>query len=206
MYLLIIAVVGFYLLSYDKLTLHQKVNSVVGNPAIDSFFKYFTNVGDGLLAIIVGIVLMFFSIRNGLYVLVSHAVSGGISSICKNFIFNYTRPFFTFDYYHKHIKIKYVEGVQMVGQYSFPSGHATTAFTLFTCLALLTPNKFLKIFFLFIASLAAYSRIYISQHWLVDIFAGSIVGATIATAFYFIFIKPNGFAEKLNRPLIPSKK
>ena len=94
----------------------------------------------------------------------------------------------------------------MVGQFSFPSGHATTAFTLFTCLALIVPNKLLKILFFAIAALAAYSRIYISQHWLVDIFAGSIIGVTIATGFYFIFIKSSSFSDKLNRPLIQPKK
>ena len=202
--MLAIVIAAIYLLSFDKITLHQKINSVVGNPLVDSFFKYFTNVGDGLLAILIGIVLLLFNIRNGLYVLVSHFISGSISSVCKNYLFNYTRPFFTFDYYHKDIKIKYIEGVDYIGQFSFPSGHATTAFTVFTCLALMTTNKILKIIFLCFAIMAAYSRIYISQHWLVDIFAGSIIGISVSTAMYFVFIKPNSFSDKLNRPFIQS--
>ena len=204
-YLVVIIITAMYLLAYDKITLHQKINSVVGNPIADNFFKYFTNVGDGLLAILIGIVLLFFNIRNGMYVLASHFISGSISSVCKNYLFNYTRPFFTFDYYHREIKIKYIEGVDYIGQFSFPSGHATTAFTVFTCLALMTSNKLLKIIFLLIASMAAYSRIYISQHWLIDIFAGSIIGITIATAMYFVFINSNSLSNKLNRPLIQSK-
>ena len=75
----------------------------------------------------------------------------------------------------------------MVGLNSFPSGHATSAFAVFTCLVLLSNNQFLKFVFFVLALTSAFSRTYLSQHWLVDITFGSIIGTVTATLFYFIF-------------------
>ncbi len=203
LYLLVICFCTYYLLSFDKIALHQKINSVVGNSGVDIFYKYFTHLGDGLFAIILGVVVLFVNIKNGLYLLIAHAISGGTAAILKNYVYNYDRPHFVFGYYHHDIKLKFVEGVEMVGQNSFPSGHATTAFTIYTCLALLTPNKLLKILFLLIAVNAAYSRTYLSQHWLIDIYAGSMIGIGVATILYFVF--KNDVVNKLNRPLFKLK-
>jgi membrane-associated phospholipid phosphatase len=105
----------------------------------------------------------------------------------------------------QHIKLKYIEGVYMVGQNSFPSGHSTSAFALFTCLALITENKLLKIIFIAFALTAAFSRTYLSQHWLVDVTFGSLIGTLSAVIFYFIFIDNNKL-EKLNTPLVKFKR
>lgn len=93
----------------------------------------------------------------------------------------------------------------MVGQNSFPSGHATSAFAVFTCLALLTKNSYLKIIFFIIAVIAAFSRTYLSQHWLVDVTIGSLIGTIAATLFYFIIIQTNKL-QNLNKPLLNLKK
>lgn len=206
LYLLVLCVVTYYLLNYDKITLHQMINSNVGNPAVDVFYKYFTHLGDGVFAMLVAGIFMWFNIRNGLYVLVSYALSGGITSLLKNYVFIYDRPHFVFGYYHKLIKLKFVEGVEMIGQNSFPSGHATTAFAIYTCMALMVKNKFLKVVLLTIAVNAAYSRTYLSQHWLVDIYAGSLIGISIATFMYFLMVPKNKFTDNINRPLFILKK
>ncbi len=44
-----------------------------------------------------------------------------------------------------------VDGVKMLSGRSFPSGHATSAFALFLCLALISTNRYLKLICFFLA-------------------------------------------------------
>jgi membrane-associated phospholipid phosphatase len=169
----------------------------VGNPLANNFYKYFTHVGDGLFAILLGIIILFVNFKQGLYVLLSYALAGITSSIIKSCI-NYARPFHFFVYYKKHLKLNLVEGVEMLGERSFPSGHATAAFAVFTALALSVENKMAKVLFLVIAINAAFSRMYLSQHWLLDVFAGSLIGVLYALLLYFAFYINPKFDNKLN--------
>jgi membrane-associated phospholipid phosphatase len=194
LYLTALAWAFYFLFQFDKVALHIKINALVGNPTLDTFFKYFTHVGDGIFAVIIA------------FILSSYIVSGLFTSLLKNFFYSdVNRPHFVFGYFLQHIKLKYIEGVEMVGQNSFPSGHSTSAFALFTCLALITENKLLKIIFFVIALMAAFSRTYLSQHWLVDVTFGSLIGTLAAVIFYFIFIDNTKF-ETLNKPLLNFKR
>lgn len=188
LYLFALSCASYFLLSYDKLIIHQMVNWWVGNPVANQFFKYFTHVGDGLFAIGLGLLMLFINAKKGFYVLLSYAFAGITSAIVKACV-NYTRPYAFFDYYKKHLKLNIVEGVEMLGERSFPSGHATAAFAVFTALAFCTENKYAKVAFLIVAVNAAFSRIYLSQHWLFDIFVGSLIGFIYALILYFVFYK-----------------
>jgi membrane-associated phospholipid phosphatase len=201
-YLLILIWVGYFLLNFDKVSIHHTINARVGNVLADNFYKYITHVGDGIFAVILGLVVGFYNIRNGLYILFSYMVSGTISSFLKNYVFHdVNRPHWVLDEI-MHEKYNRVEGVDVFIHNSFPSGHSTTAFAIFTSLALVSKNKFVKFVCLVLAVNAAFSRTYISQHWLVDIYVGSLLGLITATVLYFIFVQPGfAFFNKLNRPL-----
>lgn len=203
-YLLVVLVVSYYLLNFDKVTIHHTINQLVGVKWVDSFYKYFTHVGDGITAVIIGVILLYYNIRNGLFVLLSYALAGGTAAIIKNSI-NYARPHHTFVYYQKHIKLNLIDGVEVLGENSFPSGHTTTAFALFTALALIVKNQFLKLLFLILALNAAYSRMHLSQHWLVDVTAGSIIGVVYATLLYFIFYCNQKVISKFDHPVLNRK-
>jgi membrane-associated phospholipid phosphatase len=206
LYLTVLIWAFYYLSQFDKVTLHVKINALVGNPLLDTFFKYFTHVGDGIFAVIIAIFIFLFNKRNGIFILSSYVISGLFTSFLKNYFYSdVNRPHFVFGYFVHNIKIKYIEGVEMVGQNSFPSGHSTSAFALFTCLALITENKLLKIVFFAFALTAAFSRTYLSQHWLVDITFGSLIGTISAIVFYYIFIGSDKF-ETLNKPLLNNKR
>ncbi len=192
-----LTVASYYLLRYDKLIIHQMVNYWVGNPVVNTFYKYFTNVGDGIFVVGVGIVVLLVSMKRGVYVLLSYACAGVTSSILKACV-NYVRPFHYFVYYKKHLKLNLVDGVEMLGERSFPSGHSTAAFAVFTALALSTDNKIAKVIFFVIAINAAFSRIYLSQHWLFDVFMGSLIGTFYDILFYFVFFKSERFDNKVN--------
>jgi membrane-associated phospholipid phosphatase len=201
LYAILIATSAYYLLNFDKVQIHLNINKLTGNPVIDVFFKYFTHLGDGLVAIIIAAIILLLNARNGIYVLTTYLVSGITTTILKKQIFDVDRPHFVFHEYLYHYKINYIEGVDMLGMRSFPSGHSTSAFAIFISLALITENKILKLTFFLIAFLAAFSRTYLSQHWLVDITVGSLIGTIASIIFYFVFIKPNRF-QKLDKPLL----
>lgn len=197
--LLIISV--FYVLNYDKVLIHVSINKLTGNAFFDVFFKYFTHMGDGIIAMIIIAIVLLLNARNGIFLLAAYASSGLTSSFLKKQVFDVDRPHFVFHNYLTQYKIHYIDGVEMLGMRSFPSGHSTTAFAIFMSLAFITQNKILKFIFFSIGLLAAFSRTYLSQHWLVDITAGSILGTIAATVFYFVFISQNKL-QKLDKPLL----
>ena len=72
------------------------------------------------------------------------------------------------------------------GKFSFFSGHASNSFALAIFFGNFTKSlsKSLPFVLLFIATLIAYSRIYIGVHFPLDIFCGAFVGSTIGFLFY----------------------
>ena len=124
--------------------------------------------------VIIGIVFILFSFRKSVYILVTYIGTGLFAQILKRLFFSHmVRPVKFFDgMYHLHL----VPGVHMYYEHSFPSGHATTAFALFLCLAIIADRKYWSFLFSILAILVAYSRIYLSQHFLIDAYVGSLIG------------------------------
>lgn len=78
--------------------------------------------------------------------------------------------------------------------FSFPSGHATIAFTIYPILAILilktNLNKPLKYIFSTILVLfpfvVGFSRLYLGVHYITDVFAGMVLGLSITAIFFFV--------------------
>ena len=84
--------------------------------------------------------------------------------------------------------------------FSFPSGHATTAFIAFPILAITIYFssrisrffKFLSILLLAIFPfLVAFSRLYLGVHYFTDVVAGAMVGLSATCVFYYFHSKYN---------------
>lgn len=187
LYLLLLSIVGYVLLNFGKVPIHREMNTYVGNPFIDQLFAYITHLGDGLFAVLVAFAFAFKNVRVSLYILLSYAGAGIVSYILKHWIYyEVTRPHFVFQYYvREHIQL--VDGVDVVAFHSFPSGHSLSAFALFFCLLFISKNHFSKILFFMLAVLAAYSRVHLSQHWLIDVYVGSIIGVSFSVLLYVVF-------------------
>jgi membrane-associated phospholipid phosphatase len=80
-----------------------------------------------------------------------------------------------------------VEGVGLHGTLSFPSGHTTTAFAVLILAGLIVQNRTLFFASVLLAWAVALSRVYLSQHFLADVLAGSILGILSALFFYWYF-------------------
>lgn len=65
--------------------------------------------------------------------------------------------------------------------HSFPSGHATLAFSLSTVLANNVDAAWLKILIYVPAVVTCYSRVYQNMHWTTDVLAGAAIGYFVGT-------------------------
>ncbi len=204
-YILFLAIVLTFILSMNKTKLHLSINDYVGNAFIDKFFLYLTLLGDGVLGVLIIIIAFFINIRLGIYLTLSFLFAALITNLLKYQFFNEApRPHFVFQWVEP-FEIKKVEGVELMILKSFPSGHATQSFAIFFALALAVAKSSYKVLFASIAVLAAFSRVYLSQHWLQDITAGSVIGVFFAILFYFLFFERNTLI-RLNKPLVKFKK
>lgn len=168
---------GFFIL----LTYSQAQGFILMNPwhdkPLDYVFIGVTLLGDGWFAIALVVLLFVFRKRFlSLMVLSSYALSGIIAQIIKN-LYDSPRPakFLGSGEYSY-----FIDGITLRNYSSFPSGHTTTAFALAAALAFSIKNKNYSIGLLLIAALIGYSRIYLGQHFMQDVLAGSVIGVMSA--------------------------
>lgn len=115
----------------------------------------------------------------------------GLSAQILKKLFDEPRPI---SFFGDSIILNFVDGVDVYSWDSFPSGHSTSAFTIFLFFSFLIKNQLLKFLFFIIALNVAISRIYLVQHFFVDIYFGSLLG-TMLTIFLFNYLEHN---DKLN--------
>ena len=80
-----------------------------------------------------------------------------------------------------------MDGVKINIHQSFPSGHTTTAFAIFTLLMLFAKNRNWGYACVTLAWLAGYSRCYLFQHFPVDVLGGATIGMLSSLIVYFWF-------------------
>ncbi len=167
-----------------KVDLHLTFNSF-HSPFFDTFFYYVTYLGDGVMALLTVIILMTIKYRYALIAGLANIISAIITQALKLTVYSdMVRPKKFFEGVHD---IYLVSGVDNHLYNSFPSGHSTCAFALYFSIALFVENRVLKAFLFFVALLSGYSRIYLSQHFFEDVYAGSLIGLSITfVTFYFI--------------------
>jgi membrane-associated phospholipid phosphatase len=141
---------------------------------LDNFFINYTYFGDGLFAVILSFLFFFvFKKRKlGLTLLIAYACTGILAQIIKPIVES-PRPE---TYFAPQWLPFFIKGVIHTGVSSFPSGHTVSAFAVATVVALTTKNKWLHILLLLLAMQVGFSRIYLSQHFLIDVLAGSFIG------------------------------
>ena len=202
-YILFLLLLGLVLAVVDKKDSAFWVNQQ-WNTYLDVFFKYITYLGDGWVAFSVAVILLVFSskLKYGFYALVSFVFTAGITQLCKRVFFSdCMRP--SHEYFTEFNRGVWhrVEGVELLNSNSFPSGHATSAFSVFCLLTLFSKNKFSGGLFFVLALLTSFSRVYLSQHFLEDIYFGSLIGC-LGTLLIYVLLDPIKWSEKLNKPLL----
>lgn len=150
------------------------------NPGADFFFRHVTHLGDGLFAIVLALAMLWVRFRHTLQLLLSWGISGlAVQLLKRTFFADQVRPA---AYFKQSTPLHYVEGVTVHFNYSFPSGHSATAFAIFLSLsiALQGRSNWLSFICFALASLVAFSRIYLVQHFGEDVYAGAWIGTLTA--------------------------
>ncbi len=174
---------GFFLVAYSKTDIHLYINSL-HSVSGDYFFRIVTHLGDGWIFFFTIPALLFISYRGGLQIALTGLFTGMITGILKNFVFHEApRPV---KYFREIAELYLVPGVEINLINSFPSGHTMAAFSFYFALALLVKNKWASLLFFVFAFLIGYSRMYLSQHFLVDVIAGAGLGICCATGAYLL--------------------
>ena len=178
-------IVGLFLLLFTKKEDTSIWINHFNTPFLDYCFRYITYIGDGWFYIGITVLLLFIKINLSLASFVSYATTGIFAQIAKRML-PMPRPKVYID---PAISLHYVNGVSILMFNSFPSGHATSAFSLFLLLSLITKWKPAGLIFFIIALLVGISRIYLLQHFLIDVYFGSLIGVVLTLIIYFFFQK-----------------
>jgi membrane-associated phospholipid phosphatase len=167
---LLILALSFYL-GRDQFFLLLNTDLGAGG---DYFFQYFTHLGDGLLWIVWLAVILKTKQKQLLPLVISSFILTTIfTQVFKNFVLpNEPRPSSAIS---DVSNIHFVEGVTLHSVNSFPSGHTATAFTFVLLIALIIPRTWIILLAIIVASLVGYSRVYLGQHFPLDVGAGIIV-------------------------------
>lgn len=196
-YFLLMCLCFFILFRFGKIESHLILTSL-NFPWLDNTMILITNLGSGIFMAGIAIILMLFSLRNALNLMSSFLFSSLVVQMLKHFVFqNIRRPVSVFQ--DIGIDLRRIESLEYHSSFSFPSGHSATAFALFIGLALLSGNKYIKALFFIIAAITAFSRIYLSQHFLADTMAGSFIGLVSAFGFYYLYSLDR--FERFDRPI-----
>ena len=160
---------------------------------LDKVVPLFTNLVDWLPYLIV-VLLLFYRAGWSTFLASNLLLTTLIVQPIKHIV-HAPRPLTWFAEYMPDITLPLVEGVRMNHWLSFPSGHTATFFALFFCVSIILcaeniKGKYILSFLCFLcASFGAYTRIYLSQHFALDIFAGILIAVCSTLILYFFLVK-----------------
>ncbi|RFS18976.1 PAP2 family protein [Chitinophaga silvatica] len=184
-YLLCLILGGYFLATYSQRDLFLRINGEHSEWG-DVIVTGLTYLGDGVMFGVVLFLLLImqrfrlFFMGLGILLLVTLIVQVG-----KHY-FNAPRPISYFGDEAAAI-VHTVSWVNVHSSCSFPSGHSAAAFGLFSFLAVVLPNKRFGFILLGMALCAAYSRIYLAQHFFLDVYVGSLIGTLCTVIVYNLF-------------------
>ncbi len=158
---------------------------IFGSALLERFLQLLDLLAHGLAAAAVGLALVVLGlatrnrrfVRVGLALLLAAALAGLAANGLK-LVFRVPRP-------------------HTPGSFSFPSGHATTAFAVAAVLTRAFPSG--GPLFAFVALFGGLARVYFRDHYLVDIVAGGLLGTIIGLA-----VAPRFFGTESGEAPVPS--
>lgn len=176
---------------------HLLINQV-HHSILDSVMKVWTLLGDGGWTLIIVCTALFFRMRYFFILAISYALSGLSAQLMKRLVFRgVPRPEKFFELNHIDYELYIVPGYDPHSWHSFPSGHTATAFGLFFGISLILRSKWLQVLCLILAVGVAYSRVYLSEHFLVDVVGGAVIGiASAYGAFLWMNVYQKDWLEK----------
>ena len=163
----------------------------LSTPGLDKFMVTITSLGNMSIIWIVFIII-FLSTKEyktmGKVMVLGFILNLIIVNLLLKNIFARVRPFNIVN--HANLLIPTLKDG------SFPSGHTSYAFTIFTIVLFMAKKKSLKVLTGILAVLIAFSRLYLYVHFPTDVIGGVIIGFILAILAMKIYFSKN-IREKL---------
>lgn len=141
---------------------------------VDWLFRAATYLGDGYLwaAVALGLILFGSSVDRD-YVLVALTITVINITIFRVFKMAFTRP--------RPQTLSPDERSWKIDAYSFPSGHTTIAYGVAWVISVVYPHLAVGLATYSGAALIGLSRVYVKEHYPLDVIGGAILGMTISS-------------------------
>lgn len=149
---------------------------------LNTFFRWCTKLGEVPAFVLLGLTSMLWRFRYAFLIALAGLIISPSSYILKDRI-GTDRPITYFEKQGIREAVITVPGVPLNGgQTSFPSGHTMAAFGIFGLIAMLSSRRlpWLGLACAWTAILVAISRIFLVQHFLVDVLGGIVFGYAVA--------------------------
>lgn len=182
--LILATLVAIFLLSYGKENSFLVINRY-NSPYLDNVFRFWTFLGDGLIWIPLFAYVLIFRRDYLIAILAGLIICTILTQVMKKVVFPEDfRPIVVLGN-----KVRTIPGYFMNRAHSFPSGHTSTAFTFALLMAFIMKKNFWVYFFPLVAFFVGYSRVYLAQHFVTDVFAGMLIGVTSSCLAILIYEK-----------------
>lgn len=172
----------------------------IHTPFLDQLFTSLTLLGTALIFIPFLIVAAFYRYSLAIGLIGNALLQTVVVSLFKRVLFpKAPRPiqFLDADIVHR------VQGISIHRWMSFPSGHTLTIFGLCAFVSLWTKNYWMSIILLILALFVGMSRMYLTQHFPLDVAFGALFGTTIGAYSFMLteyWNKSNWMNQRLQLP------
>lgn len=192
LYLLFLVIGGIILARFEKgdeiLYFNQLHTST-----FDFIFTYFTQLAEAPVIIFLVILLSAYRLGNGLLLGINALLVLLATAFLKQVVFaSQVRPSVFFE---GKQQLNFVQGLPILHQHSFPSGHTAGAFAMFFLISLMLSNKRWGIACFILALGVGVSRVYLLQHFFRDVYFGSLVAVVVTSIFWLTFVQSRFYAN-----------
>ena len=173
---IIILIITFPLVLISKETTTLLINGI-HNQILDIFFLKTTWLGEGFLLFFTILIALLKKIKWVIAFLIGLLIHLIFIQLNKLIFFSdVIRPLAYFQSIGKENLIHTIDGLRIFKTTSFPSGHTTGATFAFTFLAFLINNRKISWLLAILAICVAISRVYLIQHFFIDVYFGFLFG------------------------------
>jgi membrane-associated phospholipid phosphatase len=191
-----------FLVTYENFNFSIILNSLHNN-FLDQFFKYITFLGDGRFIFFIALIFLFVNRQTGISILISLIINTILIQFLKRVVFNTQfRPSFYFKSLIEEGSWNIIDGVELYEKFSFPSGHTALVFCLCMSICFFVKKNRYRFLLVILAYTVGFSRIYLSQHFLIDVLAGILIGSIIPLLIH-TYIEPLIFNKIKNYNVLP---
>lgn len=180
--LLVLPLVVF-ISKYDSLLYINRLH----HPFLDELMYHLTRLPELALIVFAIILGLFCEKRVFIAIVVSLLISLLVIYLSKFVFFtDFKRPL---DWINKNpqVKIHFNPKITLHTHSSFPSGHTISAFCCLSSVAFVSKKGWVQLLLFILAALMGLSRVYVLQHYLIDIYVGAMLGFWITFLVHFYF-------------------